>query len=208
MTLNLQDCPDPLPDDLRKHVLDLACAWINHPSRLRVSKETIEHWDHLIETWIAADDLPLFVRKSDGNRGSLLTHHTGRPLVPTDNSPAHWVYALALGDVRPTLDSIRCMLKADQIPIAMILDAKKGEKAAAKFKCTKQPVNLNTFGWKICHVDKVGLNVKTALEAIPLDILKQHFRRTMTPHNMFLVPKVWSGLGEMPEMIEAAISVR
>jgi hypothetical protein len=51
-------CPDPLPDDLRRLAKDLACAWINHPSRLRVSKETVEHWDRLIETWTLF--LPLF----------------------------------------------------------------------------------------------------------------------------------------------------
>jgi hypothetical protein len=206
MTPNLRTCPDPLPDDLLRLAKALACAWINHPSRLRVSKETVEHWDRLIEAWIAAEDMPLFVRKSDGNRGSLLTHHTGRHLVPTDNTPANWVFGLAIEDVRPTLDNIRCMLKADQIPVAMAYKAK--EKQVAQFKCTTHPRNLNLFGWKICHVDKVGLGFKGELENISLADLKQHFRRTMTPHNMFLVPKVWSGLGEMPEMIDAALSVR
>ncbi len=202
----IPECPDPLPDELRRLAKALACAWITHPSRPKVPEQVIKHWNQLIDVWIATKDMPLFVRKYKKNRGSIVPHPEGRDLVPCDNSPAHWVFALALRHERPPIQKIQQLLKDRQIPAAMALD--KDEVKIAEFRCCKQPENLNEKGWKICHIDPVGLGCRGPLDTIALDHLKQHFRRAMNPHNMFLVPKVWSGLGEMPEMIEAAISVR
>ena len=94
------------------------------------------------------------------------------------------------------------MLETDKIPVAMVLPKK--ESKTAQHKCTKQTANLNQLGWKICHIDPVGIGKKGIFANIPMETLKQHFRKYMSPHNMFLVPKQWAGLGEMPEMIKAA----
>jgi hypothetical protein len=82
------------------------------------------------------------------------------------------------------------------------------ERQAARYKCGRQEVNLNTRGWKVCHIDAIGIKKPGAVNNLPIGTLTDHFRRLMTPSNMFLVPKIWSGLGEMPEMIEAAKAVR
>jgi hypothetical protein len=125
-----------------------------------------------------------------------------RFLIPCDNSTAHWAYALALCDIRPTLPQIRQMLGADQIPVAMVFV--KEEFKIAQFKCSRQPANLNELGWTICHIDPVGIGYKGVRTKVPIGDLEQHFRKYTSPYNMFLVPKMWSGLGEMPEMIAAA----
>ena len=92
------------------------------------------------------------------------------------------------------------MLAADQIPVAMVF--LKEEIKIAHYKCARQPENLNRRGWKICHIDRVGIGYKGIRTNIPIDDLKEHFRKYMSPENMFLVPKVWSGLGDMPKMLQ------
>jgi hypothetical protein len=203
MPKNLQCCPHALPPELSQHATALAYAWIISPLRPIVSQRTVELWVDLIQTWIASEDMPLFVRRNRGQRGSVLSHSTGRHLIPCDNSTAHWAYGLALRDVCPSLSQVRNWLRNDRIPVAMAL--KKEERKSAKHTCGRQLVNLNELGWKLCHVDRVGIGFKK-IEEIRLDDLEQHFQKYISPGNMFLVPKIWSGLGEMPEMIAAARS--
>jgi hypothetical protein len=198
---NLNHCPGDLPLNLRHYAMNLASAWVDSPLRPRVSQKMDERWSRLIEKWIADKEIPLFIRKST-QRGYRLKHCSGRYIVPCDNSVAHWVYAQALSGNCPTLAQIRKMLDKDEIPVAMVF--LKEEIKIAKHKCTKQPANLNGFGWKICHIDPVGIGYKGDRTKLPIEDIHNHFRKYMSPNNIFLVPKVWSGLGEMPEMVDAA----
>ena len=61
----------------------------------------------------------------------------------------------------------------------------------------------NSSGWKLCHIEPVGLGRRGETVELPLNEIEDHFRRLMSPRNMFVVPKNRSGLGELPEMLEA-----
>src|SRR5688500_9287322 len=124
------------PSSIRDGVALAAAAWVVDPSRPHPVAHTIAAWKALLATWAEAPDMPLLVRKARGNRGHALRHEaTGRTLVPTDNSPAHWSMALALTGICPTLGEVRAMLGADSIPVAMVI--KTTEKAGATYRCTR-----------------------------------------------------------------------
>jgi hypothetical protein len=138
--------------------------------------------------------VPLFVRKGSAGRGLMLTHASGRRLIPSDNSPAVWAFTLALQGQRPTIEQVRELIEARKIPVEFTRLGAYGE--------------LNKAGWKLAHVQKLGLNVRGPLEGLPLPVLREHFCKFLAPVNMFVVPKGWAGLGEVPEVIEAIQSER
>jgi hypothetical protein len=189
--------PGEMPDLLRR----LADLWAQDTARPRPSPSVLEHWDSLIARWSDDPSLPLLVRKPANNRGAVLVNGAGRKIIPTDNSPAQWAFALAvLGDT-PSLDWVREQLAADTIPMAMILKA--SERANAHHRCTPNHcANPNAAGWKVAHIINVGLASSTALEQMPEAQLREHFVRLMSPDNMFVVPSRYAGLGELPEFCE------
>ncbi len=67
--------------------------------------------------------------------------------------------------------------------------------------------NVNKRGWKLCHIEDVGLNTKMAIETLSLESLVKHFKLLMAPSNHFLIPLDWGGLGEVPEVIEEIAAV-
>ena len=198
----LDRCPAELPPELAAFVEGFGKAWAASALRPRPSDAALGHWAKLIDAWATASDLPLFVRKHANNRGSVVAHPSGRSLVPTDNSPAHWVYVLASSGECPTLDDIRSMLARDSIPVVMI---QKGvEKPVARYHCfLRKEFNVNEFGWKLAHVKPVGLNNRASLADLPIERLQNHFRTFMSPANMFVVPSAWSGLAEVESVINA-----
>ena len=101
----------------------------------------------------------------------------------------------------------REFVRRDRIPVAMIL--KSIEKATATYRFTLGKVRTpNEYGWKVAHLNAVGLGNAGQLEAIPIAILRDRFVRFLSPRNMFLVPTAYAGLAELPEMCEAIRSVR
>ncbi len=202
LNAKLDQCPDELPACLRKHAKDFAEAWINSELRPTVSAKILGCWDRLIAEWVETDDILIYIRRNRGDRGSIIQHDSGRQLVPVDNSTAQWAYALALGGICPTVDQVRQLVREDKIPVAMVL--KKPEAAKATYKCLIGDWSLNVFGWKLCHIEPVRFRSKIDITATPIEHFKAHFVKFMSPSNTFLVPKVWSGLGELPEMIELA----
>lgn len=109
---------------------------------------------------------------------------------------------MALQGWKPSLSDIRGLMARDEIPVAMAFS--RAERQAARYSCNRNAVNLNTLGWKVCHIEPVGIKSAGGITELPIEAVLEHFRRYLSPGNMFLVPKVWSGLGEMPEMIRAA----
>src|SRR5882672_9964859 len=123
-------------------IVRLADLWAQDPGRPRPATQVCQHWDSLVADWADDISLPLYVRKVDNNRGSLVVHASGRHLVPTDNSPAQWAFALAVLGETPSLQDIRRALVEDRIPVAMVL--KQKERAIARYKCTlNRVVNPN-----------------------------------------------------------------
>jgi hypothetical protein len=128
-------------------------------------------------------------------------HQTGRKIVRADNSPAQWAFSRALGDRRYTLEAIRLFLERDDIPYAHA--TRKAEMAQMNFKRTLSASdNVNKHGWKLCHIDDIGLRSRTNPDQLPIERLIDHFSLFLKPSNHFLVPHAWSGLGELPEVIE------
>lgn len=87
----------------------------------------------------------------------------------------------------------------------MVLTGKESETAKykGKMRVKMDPPNLNTHGWKVCHIVRVGLNDKTPVTSIAIETLTKHLCAFLNPCNIFLVPKVYGSLGELPEFIEA-----
>lgn len=193
-------CPDPLPAEVRAHVIAFAKAWANSPERPQVRPEVRNGLKALLDDWIADVTLPLLVRKSAAGRGVVIAHSSGRKIVPADNSPAQWSLGLALQGVVPTLGQIRQWLDQDQIPVAMILT--RNAKELATYRCTGRGTSLNDLNWKLGHIDPVGLG-RVDLATAELKELKEHMRLFLDPANMFLVPLKWAGLAEVEDVIEA-----
>jgi hypothetical protein len=194
-------CPDDLPAALRAHLVAFAEGWARHAERPAPSAEVAHAWDTLIADWIREPRLPLLVRKSAENRGEEVSHSSGRTLVPVDNSPAQWVYALACAGEVPTLADIEEMLAKDQVPVAMVL--KKAEREKARYRRALGKLGTASAGWKLGHLQPVGLGYGGPVETLPIDVLMEHFRALMSPSNMFVVPLAWAGLAEIPEVLDA-----
>ena len=197
-------CPSPLPQELEAYVAAFADAWALSTDRPRVTQPVREGWSRLLDEWVEDSSMPLLVRRSGAGRGQALLHSSGRVLVPADNSPAHWSLALALSAQVPTLADIRAWFAQDVIPVAMILS--RNEKALARYRCTRAGISLNGLWWKVAHIEDVGLG-RGGLEHVPATTLHVHFRRFLSPDNMFLMPLEWSGLAELPRVVASIRAV-
>lgn len=192
-----------VPLELSQKARELGKQWAESNSRPRLSKEIREHWDVLIDAWSRDPEMPLTVRKTGGVRGAVVIHQgSGREVILSDNSPAQWAFSCALKGCLYSLTDLKNQINADQIPFAFA--TKASEKSAMKYRATLAScaVDLNRKGWKLCHIIPVGLKTKVLVQDLFLDQLQNHFRLLLKPSNHFLVPKRWSGLGEIPEVIE------
>lgn len=190
---------DGFPPEMTDLLIRLGEIWASASVRPRISLATQRAWDGLVSDWIESD-LPLVVRKG-GIRGSEIQHESGRRIVIADNSPAQWAFSRASKDEKYTIADIRQLFERDEIPFTFA--TKKSEKAFMRYRRTLGAIdNVNKRGWKLCHVDGVGLSTATAIERIPIEELKSHCRRLLAPSNQFVIPLQWSGLGEVPEFIQ------
>jgi len=184
---------------------DLAARWREAPERPRVDPAVLAHWDRLIGDWANDPQLPLLVRKAS-LKGAVREHAaSGRSVLHVDNSPANWALSSALLGRRPALADIASALRSGAIPVAMIKLAVADERSVYRglLRPTMDPPNLNTLGWKVCHVAPVGASERLAATALPLPTLRDRHRRLLAPSNMFVVPKAYGGLGELPEFLAA-----
>jgi hypothetical protein len=204
--MSLPTCPSTLPDDLNQEIERLAAYWARHPLRPRLTLATVQAWDELVCEWAAADDLPLLVRKVSRGvlRGQALRHDSGRDIVPTDNSPASWVWLQAAAGRRMSLDDIRETLLRDELPVTMVVDGAMRASDQVRYRCSRvSGPSTNSLGWKLCHKHPVGLNGRGLLEQRPIEALRSHFRTFLSPSNLFVVPLEIGGLGELTQFIEA-----
>jgi hypothetical protein len=186
-------CLTRLPDELRKPLLAFASAWAESPHRPRVRPEIVRAWDALLDEWIRTPSLPLFVRKDSERKNGPRAHGSGRTLIPCDNSPAVWAFTLALEGICPSLAEVADAVANGRIPVGLT--------QLGKFD------RFYKAGWKLAHVVGVGLRTQTPLQQLPLARLQEHCRLLLSPSNHFAIPKVWAGLGEVPEVIEVIRTV-
>lgn len=187
--------------ELSQKLQEFGKLWAESGDRPRIPLQVKRCWDQLIDGW-ADSDLPLVVRKSTDVRGKEVIHSISRRrIILSDNSPAQWTYMRALQGLTYSLSAIRGELERDNIPFAFA--TKRVEKVQMKYKRTLQTADkLNKHGWKLCHIEPVGLRLATPLNELAMDLLLRHFRLLLKPSNHFLVPLSWGGLGEVPEVIE------
>jgi hypothetical protein len=201
---SLPACPFPLPEDLNQQLAALASLWAKHVARPRLDAGVVRHWDELIHQWSIDSSLPLLLRKQERGiaRGEVILHESGRELVLTDNSPASWSYMSAYAKTKPTIEEVRASLERNEIPVAMIIDREMI--ARSRYKCSRvKAANPNFYRWKVCHRSRVALEGKGTVKKRSLKLLQEHFKRFLSPSNMFLVPLALAGLGELPHFIEA-----
>lgn len=185
---------------LSRELREIGRLWAESKDRPRVQPEIRRKWDELVDAW-AGSDLPIVVRKSTGVRGGAITHSSGRSIVLADNSSAQWAFMRAFQGFSYSLGEVTRELEKGKIPFAFA--TKRSEKSQMKYKGTLSAAdNLNKRGWKLCHIDGVGLRSAASLENFPLERLLTHFRLLIKPNNHFLVPLPWAGLGELPESID------
>ncbi len=209
--MSIKKCPDSLPKELTELIVEFGKRWAACPERPTPSEEFCSKWECLLQEWVKDEDLPLFVRKTDKNRGHKILHESsGRFIVPTDNSPAQWVFTMACENNCPTIDDLRAWLIEPSpfldkvIPIAWTLS--KIEKETPGYKKTltaAKGANVNIQGWKLGHIKSIGLGKQGELCQMDIKNLTEHHMEFLRPSNMFVIPKQWGGLAEIQEVADA-----
>ncbi|MHB1218427.1 MAG: hypothetical protein ACYC1L_09565 [Alphaproteobacteria bacterium] len=182
--------PHLAAEELKDVLSELGRRWAESPRRRHPAPEILDAWDKFLDDWLLNTNLPLILR-SQKKRGERLTCSNGREIIFSDNSAAHWAFCLALGGKAPDIASWKSDTITSHVPISFI-----GGKAVPRG-------TLNKEGWKICHIESVSDRRRYDLRKVPFEIAAAKFRRFMSPRNMFLVPKLISGVGEIPQVINA-----
>lgn len=198
----LPPCAPESSPEIRRALYELGRGWAADPARPRIVADVLQRWESLLDSWIAEADLPLLVRKFRMNRGAVIQCGFGRKLVPTDNSPAQWAFAVAYDGVCPSPLDVLDLLEAGRLPVAMALSA-GAEKDGAVYRGLRgRCPGTADAGWKLAHLQPVGLGGRGPIESYPRETIERHFRLFMSPANMFVVPSSWSGLAEVDEFLD------
>ena len=185
---------------MRDALRELGAQWGCDSARPSLKPRIATEWDRLISAWIADPSMPLLIRKFRENRGQRIVSAGGRALIPTDNSPAQWAFAVAFAGHCPGVSEIHDLLNSANLPVAMMFGAK--EKTSAVYRGARnQCVGTSDAGWKLAHVEAVGLGGRGPLIAYDSHDLERHFRLFMSPSNMFVVPARWAGLAEVDDFV-------
>lgn len=184
---------------LQKKIRELGKLWKMSDSNPRINADVLFKWEKLIHDWKNDKSLPLIIRKQNGIRGSEISHRSKRKIVIADNSFPQWVYYNILNGNTYSIKEIKDLLRKDEIPMSFAI--KKIEKEKIKYKRTVGNYCINKKGWKLCHIEPVGLKTKIAIEEIDIHELENHFIKLANPRNMFLLPLEIGALGEIPEFI-------
>ena len=185
----------------------LGHQWSLSELRPKIDPEIARKWDELIGGWIASD-IPLLIRK--GNLRGRVHLNGKRKFITVDNSPAQWAFALAFGGSVPVIDDIRNWLVGEgnmpptneEIPIAMVVSRSHQNDPTLYRKQLPPGANVNKLNWKLAHIDGVGIRFAGEIEELKFDSLISHFKKLMSPSNMFVIPKHLAGLAEVPEFIK------
>ena len=184
----------------------LGQSWKNNPERPKPRQQSVDYWSDLIHLWSEDSSLPILVRKGS-LRALKKFHRNGRTVISCDNSPAHWAFLGCFGDFTPTLEDIEHQLESGQLPITMARNrAEKALIEAGDFEPIGGYINKSIYGqvnrfpnnkqYKLCHLDRVGINVRGEAETLEEEVLKSHMKRFLDPTNMIIVPIRYSGIGE------------
>ena len=199
--MTLPRCTAEGSPTIRQALYDLGLGWAADPARPVLTARIVRTWDRLLDAWIADESLPLLIRKFRHNRGSMIRTAFGRTVVPTDNSPAQWAFAVAYQGECPKLSDVATLLRNGRIPIAMALSSGAEKNGAVYRGLRGRCPGTAEAGWKLAHITPVGLRGRGPLDGYGREALEQHFRLLMSPANMFVVPAAWAGLSEVDEFL-------
>ncbi|MDR4495157.1 MAG: hypothetical protein R3B74_12180 [Nitrospirales bacterium] len=191
----LPSCHARIPKLVEEQISALGAAWAISEDRPCISAHMLNASEQLLDEWFSDRVLAIVIRKHNRNRGTVVSSISGRLLVPTDNSPAQWVFSLAYAGECPTKRQLADLLRDDKVPVAMAMS--KEEKASAARKCALGQYSVNRKGWKLAHANDIGFRSSRSLGEIPDADLKAHFMAFLSPRNMFVVPSAWAGLAEV-----------
>jgi len=118
-------------------------------------------------------------------------------LIKVDNSPAQWAFSMACDNKTPILKDLVTDLNNGNIPIAMVLS----KSAVYRGSITNSIYNVNKQGWKLAHIDHVGLYTRQPVEDISINKLIEHHKKLLSPSNMFVVPKEYGEIAEIDAFI-------
>ena len=190
---------DFIGNEIRDKIRELGKLWKNSDSNPLIDNDIKNKWEQLIYEWKDNKEMPLIVRKQSAIRGSEIIHSTGRKIIITDNSFSQWIYSNVMDNKTYSLDEIKTMLFKDEIPMCFAI--KKEDVNKVKYRKTLGQYSVNRRGWKLCHIDGVGLNSKMKIAEIEIAELENHFIKLANPKNMFLLPLEIGSLGEIQEFI-------
>lgn len=189
---------DLVGEEIRMKIREIGRLWRNSPSNPQINDDVLKDWNNLIEEWIADKDMPLIIRKETSKRGQAFMHPCGREIIVSDNTAAIWVYSNVLKGKVFTLSQVKELLKRNELPVVFM----QTEEIRAKAKYTKQLGSYALSGWKLCHIQSVGLNTNKSIEELNISEIEDHFRKYANPNNMFVLPKEIGYLGEIDVFIE------
>lgn len=190
-----------LPNEIDRHLIEVAKKWRDCEARPCIPNSVLKHWDQLVEYWLNDDTLPIYIRRASKGRGTAIQHRQGRMIHLCDNTPANWSFAMAYQGFTWTWAEMKVTIQQNGIPLAFAIP--KNEREGIIITGSKRSnLDVNKKGWKVCHIEPVGLEIRGEISDMPLEYLEERFRRLISPSNMFLVPKRFSGLGELPQVIE------
>jgi len=198
-------CSPAFAEGIQRRLFELGAEWAKDPTCPRLTPQASVAWSTLISDWVQCTALPLLVRRFQNNRGSCVVGNGGRTLVPTDNSPAQWAFAVAHSGECPSLDEIGSLLQTGRLPVAMALSIEERKRATytgTRSKC----VGTSEAGWKLAHIEGVALG-RGSLADCPVQDVEAHFTRFLSPCNMLVVPAGVAGIAEVKDFIQGYCSV-
>jgi len=154
---------------------------------------------------VSDERYPLLVRRGSTRWGGRRQIHaeTGRALAACDNSPAEWIFRLALAGTVLTAEEMlrrltdRSLPRAQKLPVNRFL----GARDEADPRC-EYPGSLNqlpTFAdenYHVAHLVGIGMDKKGEITDLPLPLLILHSRRLLSPANIVLVRADIAGIAE------------
>lgn len=190
---------DLVGKDIRSKIREIGALWRSSPNNPSIDQEVVNQWEKLIDDWIEDSNMPLIVRKETNKRGQTFRHSTtGREIIIADNSVALWVYGHVLKGKVFTLSQIRELLQNNELPVVFMATKEIRKNAKYAKALGKNPLS----NWKLCHIESIGLNTNTPIIDLDIEVIKEHFRKYVSPKNMFVLPKEIGDLGEIEAFIE------
>ena len=166
--------------------------------KINIDNDVLQNWEHVIDEWIADNNMPLIIRKNTNKRGQSFIHPSGREVIVSDNTFAIWVYYCVMNGKIYTLSQLKEMLSCNEIP--MVFMQTKDILKNAKYT---RPLGAYLLPeWKLCHIEPVGFNSNKSIEELDIRDIQNHFRKYANPCNMFVLPKEIGDLGEIQIFID------